>query len=113
MTLYCASKYAVAGWTDGLRMELARDGVGTLLVCPGYVVTGFQRHALAGGPPAAVVRARRFAISAAECARAVRRGVERDARTVVTPRSGWLLVLAARLAPALVHGRMARMRGAS
>jgi hypothetical protein len=77
------------------------------------VVTGFQRHALAGGPPAAVVRARRFAISAAECARAVRRAVERDARTVVTPRSGWLLVLAARLAPALVHGRMARMRGAS
>jgi len=37
--------------------------------------------------------------------------VERDARTVVTPLSGWLLVLAARLAPALVHGQMARMNG--
>ncbi|MGA2119611.1 MAG: SDR family NAD(P)-dependent oxidoreductase [Bryobacteraceae bacterium] len=112
MTLYCASKYALAGWTDGLRMELARDGVHTLLVCPGYVVTGFQQHVLGGGPPPAVVRARRFAITAAECARAIRRGVERDARTVVAPPSGWLLVLAARLAPALVHGRMARMLGA-
>jgi len=111
MTLYCASKCALGGWTDGLRMELARDGVHTLLVCPGYVVTGFQQHALAGDAPAAVVRARRFAIGAAECARAIRRGVERDARTVVTPLSGWLLVLAARLAPALVHGQMARMNG--
>jgi hypothetical protein len=60
-----------------------------------------------------VVRARRFAITAAECARAIRRGVERDARTVVTPPSGWLLVWAARLAPALVHGSMARMNGAA
>ena len=72
-------------------------------------MTGFQQHALGGIVPADVVRARRFAISAAECAQAIRRGVERDARTVVTPRSGWLLVLAARLAPALVHSRMARM----
>ena len=112
MTLYSASKCALGGWTDGLRMELARDGVRTLLVCPGYVVTGFQAHVLAGTAPASVVRARRFAIGAAQCARAIRRGVERNARTVVAPLSGWLLVLAARLAPALVHAQMARLNDA-
>ena len=33
MTLYSASKYAVGSWTEGLRMELARDGVHAMLVC--------------------------------------------------------------------------------
>jgi hypothetical protein len=37
--------------------------------------------------------------------------VERDARTVVTPRGGWLFVLAARLFPAFVHARMAGLNG--
>jgi short-subunit dehydrogenase len=111
MTLYSASKYAVTALTEGLRMELRGDGVKTLLVCPGYVTTGFQEHVLAGQAPASVVRARRMAITAAECARAIRRGVEREARTVLAPKAGWLLVAAARLLPALVEARMAEMNG--
>jgi hypothetical protein len=56
-----------------------------------------------------VLESRRFAITSAECARAIRRGVERDARTVVTPGGGWLLVGLARLFPGIVEGRMAGM----
>jgi hypothetical protein len=52
-----------------------------------------------------------MAITAAECARAIRRGVEREARTVLAPKAGWLLVAAARLFPALVEARMAEMNG--
>jgi hypothetical protein len=37
--------------------------------------------------------------------------VERDARTVVTPRSGWLFVLAMRLFPSVVESRMASING--
>jgi hypothetical protein len=37
--------------------------------------------------------------------------VERGARTVVTPRAGWLLVLAMRLFPSIVESRMAEMNG--
>ena len=59
--------------------------------------------------PEAVARTRRFAITAEECAAAIRRGVERDARTVVTPRAAWLLILAMRLAPGLVERQMAAM----
>ena len=111
MTLYSASKYAVGALTEGLRMELRGDGVKTMLVCPGYVTTGFQEHVRAGQAPEAVVRGRRMAITAAECARAIRRGVERDARTVMAPRAGWILVALARLFPSQVEARMARMNG--
>jgi len=109
MTLYSASKYAVVSLTEGLRVELWRDNVKTMLVCPGYVKTGFQRHATAGEAPPKVVRARSFAITAAECAAAIRRGVERDARTIVTPRASWLLVALMRLFPSIVEGRLADM----
>jgi short-subunit dehydrogenase len=107
MTLYSASKYAVGSLTDGLRMELRRDNVKAMLVCPGYVKTGFQEHVMAGHAPDGMIRARRMAITPQECARAIRRGVERDARTIVTPKSGWILVLLMRLFPSIVEGRMA------
>jgi len=107
MTVYSASKYAVGSLTEGLRMELKRDNVKTMLVCPGYVKTGFQKNVTAGQPPERMVRARRMAITPEECARAIRRGVEREARTVLAPKSGWLLVLLARLFPSILEARMA------
>jgi short-subunit dehydrogenase len=109
MTLYSSTKFAVGSLTEGLRMELRRDGVHAMLVCPGYVTTGFQKNVLAGAAPPRVLRARRFAISPEECARDIRRGVERDARTVMTPFSGWLLVALSRLLPGIVESRMAEM----
>ena len=111
MTLYSVTKSALGTLTEGQRMELMRDGVRTMLVCPGYVKTGFQKNVRAGQAPEKVMNARRFAITPEECAEAIRRGVERDARTVVTPRSGWLLVLAMRLFPAIVEARMASLNG--
>jgi short-subunit dehydrogenase len=107
MSLYSASKYALGAWTEGLRMELRRDGIRTMIVCPGYVKTEFQENAHGGPAPESVVHTRRFAITAETCAAAIRRGVERDARTVVTPTAAWLLVAAMRLFPGLVEGRMA------
>jgi short-subunit dehydrogenase len=106
LTLYSASKYALGSLTDGLRMELSQDGIRTITVCPGYVRTRFQEHARGGAPPPKIARANRFAITAEQCAEAIVRGVERGARTVMAPPSGWLLVLAERLFPALVDSRM-------
>ena len=109
MTVYSASKYAVGSLTEGLRMELKRDGIRTMLVCPGYVKTGFQQHVTAGEAPEKVKQSRRFAVTAEECAVAIRRGVERDARTVLSPAAGWILVGLMRLFPSVVEGRMAEM----
>lgn len=106
-TLYSASKYALCSLTDGLRMELARDGIHTMTVCPGYVRTDFQQHAMGGGPPPKIARSKQFAITPEQCAQAIARGVERGARTVMAPKTGWLVVLAERLFPGLVDTKLA------
>jgi short-subunit dehydrogenase len=111
MSIYSVSKYALGALTDCQRVELKRDGIHTLIVCPGYVKTNFQQNARSGQTPDKVRDAKRFAISAETCARAIRHGVEREARTVVTPRAGWLLVLAMRLFPSFVESRMAALNG--
>jgi len=109
-TLYSASKYALGSLTDGLRMELRRSGIHAMTVCPGYVNTGFQSHVLTGNAPAALAGGRkRFGITSEQCAAAIVRGIERDARTVVVPRSGWLFVLAERLLPRLTDAQMERI----
>jgi short-subunit dehydrogenase len=106
-TLYSATKSALGSWTEGLRMELKRYGVHAMLVCPGYVKTGFQQNVYVGQPPDRVLKGRStIAITAEECAGAIANGVERDARTVVTPRLGWLFVAAHRLFPAFIDARM-------
>ena len=109
LTLYSASKHAIGSFTDGLRMELKRDGIHAMTVCPGYVDTGFQSHVLEGTAPASLQNNRRFAITADECAEAIVKGVERNARTVMTPRIGWLLVAAQHLFPAAVETRFERI----
>jgi short-subunit dehydrogenase len=110
-TLYSASKSALGALTEGMRMELRGDGVHAILVCPGYVDTGFQSHVIGGRPPERILKGKRFATTAAECAIDIRRGVERGVRTVVTPRSGWLLIGAWRLLGAEVEKRLAAING--
>jgi len=109
LTLYCASKYAVCALSDGLRMELEPYRIQVTTVCPGQVETGFEEHVLEGRLPERVRRARKFQITAEECAEALVRGLVRGKRTVMTPRVGWLLVALERLAPRLMDSLMARM----
>ena len=108
-TLYSASKFALGSLTDGLRMELAAHCIHAMTVCPGYVRTGFQQHVLAGRAPDAIAGRKQFGISAEACARAIVRGVERNARTVVTPRVGWVFVALERMFPGLVDAQLARI----
>jgi short-subunit dehydrogenase len=37
---YCASKFALVGLSEGLRADLAKDGVAVTTVCPGLMRTG-------------------------------------------------------------------------
>jgi short-subunit dehydrogenase len=106
-TLYSATKFALGSLTTGLRMELQRDGIHCMTVCPGYVKTRFQHNVLQGGvPPALGSMRQRWAITPEQCAEAIVGGLLRDRRTVVTPAGGWLLIALERVAPALVHSRM-------
>jgi NAD(P)-dependent dehydrogenase (short-subunit alcohol dehydrogenase family) len=42
---YSASKFALVGLSEGLRAELAKDGVLVTTICPGLMRTGSPRHA--------------------------------------------------------------------
>jgi short-subunit dehydrogenase len=103
LPVYSASKFALAAITSAQRAELKRDGVHVMGVFPGYVNTDFQAHAAGPRPPQRVVQGKRFAVSAEGCAAAILQGITHRKRTVVTPRSGWLLVWANRLFPTFVE----------
>jgi NAD(P)-dependent dehydrogenase (short-subunit alcohol dehydrogenase family) len=49
-TLYCATKFAVRGFTASLRCELARHGIGVTCVMPGTTRTGIVGAAAARNP---------------------------------------------------------------
>ena len=107
--IYSSSKFALCALSDSMRIELAADGIHIMLVCPGYVQTRFQNNALGGEVPPRVWRMRGFAITPQECARAIVRGLERDARTVVTPWVGAPLIWAYGLFPRVVDYFLARI----
>lgn len=46
---YSASKFALVGFSEGLRAELAKDGVAVTTAVPGLMRTGSPRHALFKG----------------------------------------------------------------
>src|SRR6185503_4123757 len=42
---YSASKFALVGLSEGLRAELAKDGIVVTTICPGLMRTGSPRNA--------------------------------------------------------------------
>jgi short-subunit dehydrogenase len=110
LPLYSASKFALSSITSTLRMELEPNGVHVMGVFPGYVNTQFQDHAAGQRPPGQVIKGKRFAVTAEECAEAIIDGIERRRKMVVTPRAGWPLVWAGRLFPNFVEARLAGVR---
>lgn len=108
MTAYSASKAALSCFSDGFRRELAGTGIHVMDVLPGYIKTDFQSSAV-GQPPPGVLSARKRAITAERCAELLVRGVERDARTIATPRWAWLFIWAQRFAPWAVDSPLVKM----
>src|SRR5262249_39549860 len=43
---YSASKFAVQGFSEALRCEVAKDGIDVLVVCPGLTQTNFSKNML-------------------------------------------------------------------
>lgn len=66
MSVYAASKWAMIGWSESLRLELARDGhehVAVTAFCPSYVSTGM--FAGAHGPLLTPIMSPKKAVRAA------------------------------------------------
>lgn len=113
-TGYAASKHAMHGFFESLRSEVRAQGVDVTLVCPSFVATGIDRHALGpDGRPArhaqVVVGQRLTPESVAD---RIHAGVERRRRLLLigrTARQAWWI---SRLAPSLYERLMAsRLQG--
>ena len=109
-TGYAASKHALHGFFESLRTELAPDGVGVMMVCPSFIATGIDRHALgpAGGAAthAQVVVGQR--LQPHDVADRIVRGAERDRRLLLIGRTAHAAWWVSRLAPAFYERIMAR-----
>jgi NAD(P)-dependent dehydrogenase (short-subunit alcohol dehydrogenase family) len=96
MLAYCASKFALVGLSEGMRIELAKDGIMVTTVCPGVIHTGVVDHALFKGQ-----NRKEFAwfsigdsvpllsLSAEQATRAAIAGFRRGAAEVVVPLPIW------------------------
>jgi short-subunit dehydrogenase len=89
MGVYCASKFALNGWSESLYHELKPMGIKVCIVCPGPVRTEFNRdfrNTEPKSPPSLLVTPE------AVC-REVIKAIEKDKFEVITPR--WLAFLCA------------------
>ena len=84
-TGYAASKHAMAGFFDSLRIELADAGVTVTMIYPGFVATGVRRHAVGpdGKPLGTSPVQEGRVMTAEECARRIVRAAARREREVV------------------------------
>jgi short-subunit dehydrogenase len=85
-TAYAASKHALFGFYDSLRIELLGSGVSVTLVAPDFVVSQIQRRALGpdGEPLGRTPLVESKIMSAERCAAIIVRALERRQRLAFT-----------------------------
>jgi len=109
---YCASKFAVRGFTDALRQELRGTGVRAVTVLPGGVDTDIARNARIRRDPEGLGRTKEQLVtqfeavlmtSSEKAAAIIHRGVERGKARILVGPDAYLLDALARIAPVRYH----------
>ena len=108
-TGYAASKHAMMGFFDSLRIELADSGVTVTMICPGFVSTGIRENATGpDGKPIQVSPVKEGEVMGVEeCARITLKAIEGRRREVVMTARGRIGLFLKLVAPGLID-RIAR-----
>jgi short-subunit dehydrogenase len=106
---YAASKHAMRGFFDSLRVELAGAGVTVTMAYPGFVSTGIRENASGpDGRPIAISPVKEGEVMTAEnCAGLILAAIETRRREVVMTARGRIALFLKLVAPGLVD-RIAR-----
>jgi short-subunit dehydrogenase len=104
-TPYCASKYALHGFFDSLRMELTPHGVSCTVICPSWVVTEFHEAQLNKDGVPRGERGRAYyskkMMTADQCARITLDAAQKRRREVLMGPGFWAILFKT-LAPGLL-----------
>lgn len=102
-TGYSASKFAMQGFLDALRIENLKTGLHVLVACPGYTASNVRNAALAadGSSQGESPRNEEKMMTAEEVAEEIFKAVEKRKRTIVLTGQGKLAVWMNKLFPAL------------
>jgi short-subunit dehydrogenase len=96
---YSASKFAVQGFSEALRQELAAEGIDVLIVCPGLTQTNFSQNMLEQKARMPMDHMR--GMTAEEVADATLRAIARGRRETCLTAQGKLMVFVSRFFPRL------------
>jgi short-subunit dehydrogenase len=113
-TTYCATKHAMTGFFDALRVELQPQGVDVTMIYPGVVATEIRRNGWnAQGETAGVSGLEeKGAMTAAECARQIVSAMQSRKREVVMTAKGkiglWLKLIAPGMVDNLARAALAK-----
>jgi short-subunit dehydrogenase len=108
---YSASKFALNALGKAARVELRRDGIHVLTVCPGYVRTAFSENSVRGSNLKRIRPNSVKGITAERVAHATLEGYKKRKREVVVPWTMHIPVKLYQLFPGLVEWAMRRMAG--
>jgi short-subunit dehydrogenase len=105
---YSATKFALNAIGKAAGVELKKDGIHVLTVCPGYVRTQFSENAVRGKELKRVRPGQVRGISAQRVARATLRGYLKQRREVIVPWTMYVPVKIYQHFPGLVEWSMGR-----
>jgi short-subunit dehydrogenase len=108
---YSATKFALNAIGKAAGLELNKDGIHLLTVCPGYVRTDFGKNAVQGNELKRVRPATVRGITAERVARATLQGYRKRKREVIVPWSMHIPVRIYQLLPGLVEWVMGKLSG--
>ena len=108
---YSATKFALNAIGKAAGVELKKDGIHVLTVCPGYVRTAFGENAIQGREVKRVRPGSVRGITAERVARATLHGYLQRKREVIVPWAMHLPVKIYQLFPGVVEWAMGRMAG--
>lgn len=110
-TGYSASKFAIHGFMESLRVENLKTGLHVLVACPGFTASNIRKTALdaSGGQHGETSMDEGKMMSAEEVAERIVQGIISRKRTLVMTRQGKFAVLMNSIIPAWVDRQVFRL----